>query len=404
MDSHRNDIKEIYHKQLDAIRDIDTGKTGEDLDAWNEFLMILDFPKYEIMMNFPVKLDDGTRKVFKGYRVQYNNTIGPYKGGLRYHPDVTIDECKALAFWMTIKCAVMQIEFGGAKGGIKMDPKLYSNNELKAISREFCRFLYRMIGNKTDIPAPDVNTNSELMDVMTSAYQEISGKRHVYGTFTGKSLKFKGCPGRTEATGYGVAVCIREYFESNNMECDNHTYALQGFGNVGYYTAVYLNKFLPKLKLIAVGDHTGYYDCSELSLDQIFVHSKKERSLKNLTDKTMTIKEFFGTKCTLLVPAALELQLTKDTSTVCNCQIIAEAANGPTSPEADEYFEKEGITVLPDILLNAGGVYVSYVEWKQNQSCSNSTSITTEEVLDDLDKKMVKEFTQLQEIMIHSLL
>lgn len=398
--SNKEVLKNMFHNQLETIKSIDTCRSEAEKENWIEFIEQVSRPKYENIMNFRVELSSGY-EWFKAYRVQHNNTLGAYKGGLRFHPDVTIDEIKQLAALMFIKCAVLGIEFGGAKGGIKMDPSKYNKEDIIKISRRFCVSLRNYIGEKTDIPAPDVNTNSEIMDYMTSMYQEITGKRHTYGVFTGKSLKFKGCPGRTEATGYGVAVCVHEWCSgiiAANPEAQQ-TYILQGFGNVGRHTAMYLQEFMPFMKLVAVGDHTGYYDCSNMTLVEILEHSDKVGSLKDLTGcPKLSENDFFSTQCMVCIPAALELVITQDNAHLLNCKVIAEAANSPVSPEAEKILEEKGVTILPDVILNAGGVYVSYLEWKRNVNNDNSNILTTKTVLDDLHSKIATEFNEVCKI------
>ena len=388
-------MKNIYQTQLDQIAHIDTKRTGSELYKWLEFIEDVSKPKCEIIFNIRVKMpSSGKKEWLKGYRIQHDNTLGPFKGGIRFDKLVCIDEVKNLAAWMFIKCAILGIEFGGAKGGVKIDTSLHTKEDLIEVSRVYCRSLCPHIGSSIDVPAPDVNTDAEIMDHMTAVYQEVTGKKHDFATFTGKSLKLNGCPGRKEATGYGLVVNIYEYLQITKR--DNPTYILQGFGNVGKHIAIYLDKLLPNIRLVAVGDIHGYYDTSEICIKDIIAHVDKNSSLKGLTDKILTTDEFFSTKCTILIPAAMELQITEKNMKSLNCTLIAEAANGPTSPEAEEYLLSIGCNVLPDVLLNSGGVFVSYIEWVNNINHSNS--MTVDEVLKKLHTKMKLTFKEVYNI------
>lgn len=394
--SIKDKIKVMWIEQLDAA--IKYSKNGLD----EVLIEHLKNPNYEIICNFKAKLSSGKTEFFKGYRVQHNNLLGPYKGGIRYHPSVCVDECKALAFWMTMKCALANIMFGGAKGGIKFNPRDYSKQDLKIITQEYCRKLQKNIGNQLDIPAPDIGTNSQVMDWMTAHYQKITTDRHGYATFTGKSLNFNGCPGRTEATGYGVVSILRNFYEDENKE---FRYILQGFGNVGWHVSKYIDKYFPKANLVAIADHTGCYNTTTMSLEQIVRHNKEKGSLEGLEKignaTKITREEFFNTDCQVVIPAALELQITEHEVALLheNVQVVLEAANGPTSPEADLLLDERGIEVLPDIMVNAGGVYVSYLEWQRNMSYSNSVTTRSEEILNLLNDKMTEIYEEVYKTM-----
>ena len=339
-----------------------------------EFIEYLSHPKNEIIMNFQVKMDDGSMRMFKGYRVQHNNLTGPYKGGLRFHPIVHLDECKALACWMTIKCALQELPLGGGKGGIKFNPREVSEGELKRISMEFSNRLYKYIGVHRDIPAPDVGTNSQIMDWMTAAQQRI-GKTHENGMFTGKSVAFGGSKGRNEATASGIVYCIEEWVKKDINRIKyfgkDITYIIQGFGNVGSNTARILSR-LRRYKCIGVADHTGNYYCeSGLNIEEMFEYNKLNRGLKGYEInknfiKMSSKKDFFSLKCDIVIPAALELQINKEIAESMNCCLVVEGANGPTDIQADKVLFDKGITLIPDVLANSGGVIVSYYEWTQN--------------------------------------
>ena len=343
-----------------------------------DFINFLKYPKNEIIVNFPVKLDNGLINIFKGYRIQHNNLLGPYKGGLRFNQICHLDECKALAFWMTIKCALQKLPLGGGKGGIKFNPRNYSKNELKKISRQFSKSLSRFIGGDKDIPAPDVGTNSQIMDWMTSAYQSLN-KTHKNDMYTGKSLHFGGSEGRTEATGRGLMICVREWYNKKNTSENikqkklktiptlNKTFIIQGFGNVGSHTSLLLTQELG-MKCVGVGDHTGYIiDHNGINIKELNNYAKENGSIKNYYSSTVSKEEFFSTSVDIVILAALELQICNEFADKLNCELVVEGANGPTNFEADEIFKQKGIDVLPDILVNSGGVIVSYYEWLQNR-------------------------------------
>ncbi len=332
---------------------------------------ILSLPKNEIKMNFPVKLSDNTTKVFSGYRVQHNNTLGPYKGGLRFFPGVSLDESSALASWMTLKCSLQGLPYGGGKGGLDINPNDYNHVDLENITRAFSRELYPYIGSNKDIPAPDVGTNSQIMDWMVDEYNILSNADHrnhnMKSVFTGKSIEMGGSEGREEATGRGVAVSIMEWYKNNNIELKGRSFIIQGFGNVGYYTSSILSSF--GMSLIGVGDHTGYlYSNEGFNVHKLKKYNDENKSLEGYpSGDQVTKKEFFNTKTDVIIPAALELQIGKEEAEGIDCQLIVEAANGPVDEEADEILLDKGIDIIPDILANSGGVEVSYYEWLQNR-------------------------------------
>ncbi len=336
------------------------------------FKTILMQPKNELIINFPVKLSSGAVELFKGYRVQHNNILGPFKGGFRYHQDVYLDECKALSAWMTWKCALQNLPFGGAKGGIKFDPNQYSIEDLEHITRRFTHALGSNIGPDLDIPAPDMGTNAQTMDWMMDTYcntVSASNKQAVKGVVTGKSIICGGTPGREEATGRGVVHCITQWAKENNFNLAGATLAIQGFGNVGSYTAMILSRM--GVSLIAVGDHTGYFVHPEgFNAYKLNEYCKANKSLKGYPGgKAISRDEFFSTPCDIFVPAATELQIKKTEANMMDTKVVIEAANGPTDLEGESILEKKGIAVIPDILANSGGVVVSYFEWLQNKRC-----------------------------------
>lgn len=345
----------------------------------NETKVRLSQPMTELIVHFPVTMDDGEIKLFKGYRVQHNNWLGPFKGGLRFHQDVYLDECKALAMLMTIKCSLQKLPFGGGKGGIKFDPKSVSRNELLRISKSFSKSLSKYIGPNYDVPAPDVGTNGEIMNWMTKSYTDITGTIDK-GVFTGKSVEYWGSEGRKVATGYGVGFCIKQLFYNNNILMKNKTYILQGFGNVGLHLAEKLHAY--EMVMVGVADHTGYYMTQEGHKFPILNLIKYVKSNNGCIEgfqtsslncyggiKKVSKKEFFQKDCDIVIPAALELQINEEEAQNLNCNFIIEAANGPVSPEAEVICKERGITIVPDILANSGGVVVSYYEWLQNKQC-----------------------------------
>ena len=349
---------EIAQKQVKSACD--------KLNADPAVYEILKNPMRVLEVSFPVKLDDGTVKTFIGYRSQHNNAVGPFKGGLRFHPDVTKDEVKALSTWMTFKCSVAGIPYGGGKGGMAIDPKDYSKAELERISKGFATAISPIIGEKVDIPAPDVNTNGQIMSWMVEAYEKVAGKS-TKGVFTGKPLEFGGSLARTEATGYGVHLTAKKALAKLNMDVKGATYAVQGFGNVGFYTAYYAHK--DGAKIIAFSNsHVAIYN--ENGIDMEAVIKDFEENGRILTNKgygkDITNAELLELEVDVLAPCALENQITSENADRIKAKVITEGANGPTTPEADEILFKKGIVVIPDILANSGGVVVSYFEWVQN--------------------------------------
>jgi glutamate dehydrogenase/leucine dehydrogenase len=327
---------------------------------------VLKHPKRELTVNFPVRMDDGTYRVYTGYRVQYNMARGPTKGGIRYHPQVTLDEVRALAAWMTWKCAVVNIPYGGAKGGVICDPKNMSRGELERLTRRFASEIAPIIGPEMDIPAPDVYTDSQTMAWIMDTYSMQKGYS-VPGVVTGKPISLGGSEGRGEATGRGCAYVIREAAKDAGVKVKGGTVAVQGFGNAGSVAANILQDE-QGAKIVAVSDSKGgIYKADGLNVKAVEAHKAKTGSVVGFPgSKSITNDEVLETKADILIPAALENQITKKNADKIQAKIVAEAANGPTLPEADTVLFERKIHVLPDVLANAGGVTVSYFEWAQD--------------------------------------
>jgi len=326
---------------------------------------VLKETKRELTVHFPVKMDDGRIEVFTGHRVQHNIARGPAKGGIRYAPDVTLDEVRALAFWMTWKCAVVGIPYGGAKGGVVCNPKEMSQRELENLTRRFTTEISIIIGPESDIPAPDVNTNPQVMAWIMDTYSMHKGYS-VPGVVTGKPLDIGGSQGRFEATSRGVLYVTREAVKRLGMSIQGSRVAIQGFGNAGMIAAQLFSR--DGAIIVAVSDSKGgIYNPKGLNVEEVVKVKKETKSVINYKDaEKMGSKDVLEVPCDILIPAALENQITVENADRIKAKIIAEAANGPTTPEADKIFHEKGILVLPDILANAGGVTVSYFEWVQD--------------------------------------
>lgn len=325
------------------------------------------YPERELKVALPVRMDDGSLKVFEGFRIQHSTLRGPAKGGVRYHQNVNVDEVRALSAWMTFKCAVAAIPYGGGKGGIVCRPREMSKGELERLTRTYIDKISAIISPNTDIPAPDVGTNAQTMDWMVDEYSKLKGES-VYGIVTGKSIEIGGSKGRNEATGRGVCFVTLEMMKKYHMKPEDCKIVIQGMGNVGSISAKLLAE--EGAKIIAVSDVScAIYNENGLDIAGIY---KYLDSGKNLLDgytgdcKRITNAELLELPCDILIPAALENQITAENADRIKAKIVIEAANGPTSVEADEILNKKGVKVLPDILSNSGGVIVSYFEWVQN--------------------------------------
>jgi glutamate dehydrogenase (NAD(P)+) len=370
-------------------------ETAKMLDLDDGMHQILANPKRVLLVSLPVKMDDGEIRVFAGFRSQHNDARGPYKGGIRYHPQVTIDEVKALSMWMTWKCAIADIPYGGGKGGIICDPKSMSPGELERLTRRYAYAISDIIGPHTDIPAPDVYTGGKEMAWIMDTYSAIKGNFVQPEVITGKPLAIGGSLGRNEATGRGLAITVREAAKRLKIEMKGAKLVVQGFGNAGQFSAQFLED--QGATLIAASDSKG---C---------IMNKKGMSVSDLRKykgETGTVSDFPNTQrisnedlltldCTILVPAALENQLTNQNASKVKAKIVAEAANGPTTPDADNILFENKVLLIPDILANGGGVTVSYFEWLQNL---RREYWTEQHVNERLDSNITKAFSDVYEI------
>ncbi len=348
---------------------------------------------YEV--SFPVKMDDGTKKVFTGYRSQHNSALGPTKGGLRFHPGVDEGEVKALSAWMSMKCAVAGIPYGGGKGGVTCNPKELSDSELEGICRGFIRAIHPAIGEKWDIPAPDVNTNGQIMSWMLDEYEAITRKQEI-GVLTGKPLLLGGSLGRTEATGYGVGYTVMEAAKKINLDLNGATVCCQGFGNVGSYACEWLED--QGCKVIAISNsRNGLYNADGIDVKALMAYYEQNgNDMAGFPGAEAFDKDkIFETPCDILLPCGLGGAITAENADKVDCKIIGEGANGPLTPEADDIVTAKGTTIVPDILANAGGVTVSYFEWAQNLQ---GYYWTKEEVFDRERTLLVKAFQDIYDI------
>jgi glutamate dehydrogenase (NAD(P)+) len=351
-------------------------------------------PKRVVVVSVPIKRDDGSIKVFTGVRVQHTNARGPYKGGIRYYPSVDVEEVTALAMLMTWKCAVVDLPYGGAKGGVACNPKELSKNELERITRRYTAMIYEVIGPYVDIPGPDVYTDAQTMAWMVDTYSQMRGVL-TPEVATGKPVSLYGSLGRHDATSRGLVYTVKEFMKTVNKPLKDARIAIQGYGNVGYNAAKILHEEYGA-KIVAVSDSKGgIYSEKGLIPQKVMEHKEKTGSVVGFNGaKQITNEEVLTTPCDILIPAALENAVTKQIAEKINASAVAEGANGPTTPEADKVLKERGIVVIPDILANAGGVTVSYFEWVQNLK---RETWTLEEVHAKLEAKMVKGFRDVLE-------
>ena len=378
-------IKNPFENAKETIR-----KASNIIKIPEEKIGILLNPEREIKVSFPVKLKRGT-KIFTGFRVQHNSLLGPYKGGIRFSPEVNFDEVRALATWMSIKTAVVGIPLGGGKGGVIVDTKNLTSEEIEAVTREFVKKIYRNIGPKIDVPAPDMYTNSQIMDWIVEEYAKQTNKpeKEVLGVVTGKSLEKGGSIGRDTATARGGEVVLLETINQTNIldNLKNKKIIIQGFGNAGKNFAKLISKH--DAKIIAISDSKGAtYNKEGLDVEKLIKHKEKTGSVINFENsKNKTNEEMLEIESDILVPSAMENVFTESNAKKINSKIILELANGPTTQEADKIFNEKKILVIPDILANAGGVTVSYYEWYQNV---NREKWSRDKIDNELEKTMKK--------------
>lgn len=375
-------------------------KTADSMDLNPNIRKILSITNNEIIIHFPVKMDDGSIEIFTGYRVQHNNALGPYKGGLRYHPTVDVDDAKALAMWMTWKTSLAGLPYGGAKGGIQIDPRNYSLSELERITRRFTFALGENIGPEYDIPAPDVNTNEQTMAwiadtfMSTKSPSERSNHKHVV---TGKPVGSGGLEGRDRATGFGVYLTLRLLFEGRKETLKGKKFIVQGFGNVGYWASKFLSD--DGAVLIAVQDaHATLINENGISVAALYEHCKPRKgSVKGFEGANeMEPEYFFGLECDFIIPAALGNQITEKNAGKIKAKVIAEGANGPTNNEGERILLANNVTIIPDILCNSGGVIGSYFEWLQNR---NGELWALDEVMLKIEKKLTEVFKKVEKLV-----
>ncbi|WKY46792.1 Glu/Leu/Phe/Val dehydrogenase [Eubacteriaceae bacterium ES3] len=387
-------MSKVYDPYLNVINVMSQAMEIGQMDKY--MFEIIKNPQRETKVYLPVEMDSGEVKVFEGYRVQHSNIRGPFKGGIRYHQDCDLNEVKALATWMSLKCAVVNIPYGGAKGGVRVDPNELSHRELRRLTRRYAFAIEPLIGADTDIPAPDVNTNAQTMAWILDTYSMLKGKP-CPGVVTGKPVELGGSKGRNSATGRGVAISTKLILAQDNKTYDDVTFAITGMGNVGGNAARIL--FHRNATIVALSDVSGGIYCKRgLDVDEIsrFLETKGNQLKDYQAEGVSHIShdEVLTCNCDVLIPAALENQINEDNAGELKCSYIVEGANGPTTVEADMILEERGITIVPDIFANSGGVIVSYFEWVQN---IQSLTWGRDEVKEMLEKIMTDAFFELLE-------
>lgn len=388
------ELEEYYDEHNLYFQTIGSVLEAADLlDVEHRLKLILTQPKNEIMVHCPVQMDDGSWHLVKGYRVQHNNVLGPYKGGIRYHPEVKLDEVKTLALLMTMKCALARLPFGGAKGALKVDPRALSKAELMRVTRRMTAALGDNIGPDYDIPAPDVGTNAQVMAWMADTYinfTESSNRVTARGVVTGKPLEFGGSAGREKATGQGLVFVLEKLLPGMGMQLDRLNFSLIGYGNVGSWTGRLLQKLGSKLS--AVMDHTGAIYCADgIDADALADYVAERGGVNGYPEaEAISNETFYATQVDLFIPAALEQMVDLEHAERMNCKVLVEGANAPTTPRAERHLLDKGVEVLPAILCNAGGVTVSYFEWKQNRQ----SETWDEELVDEKLRKVMNRSAQ----------
>lgn len=368
-------------------------KALEKLGYPEEVYELLKEPLRMLTVKIPVKMDDGSVKIFTGYRAQHNDAVGPTKGGIRFHPDVTENEVKALSIWMSLKCGIVDLPYGGGKGGIVCDPRTMSFSELEKLSRGYVRAISQIVGPTKDIPAPDVFTNSQIMAWMMDEYSRID-EFNSPGFITGKPLVLGGSHGRESATAKGVTICIREAAKKKGIDLEGASVVIQGFGNAGSFLAKFMHN--AGAKVIGISDAYGaLHDPNGLDIDYLLDRRDSFGTVTNLFSNSITNKELLELECDILVPAAIENQITDENAHDIKAKIVVEAANGPTTLEATQILTERGILLVPDVLASSGGVTVSYFEWVQN---NQGYYWTEQEVEEKLEKILIAAFENIYSI------
>jgi glutamate dehydrogenase (NAD(P)+) len=364
---------------------------SKKLELDNGMHKMLSQPKRSISVSIDIRMDNGSVGVFNGIRVQHWDARGPFKGGIRYYPNLTLEEVTALAMLMTWKCAIADVPFGGAKGGVCVDTKKMSKHELERITRRYVSLISSYLGPHRDIPAPDMYTDAQTMAWIMDTYSQLKGYS-IPESVTGKPVEIGGSWGRNEATGRGVIHCVKQAMENNELKLKNSSVAIQGFGNVGYNAAVAAQE--EGCKVVAISDSTGGIYCANgLNLHEVLAHKEQTKSVQNYKGcKNITNQELLELPCDVLIPAALENQITRQNADKIKAKMVAEAANGPTTPDADKILYEKEICLIPDILANSGGVTVSYFEWVQNLT---REQWPLEKVNRKLEEKMTKAFNDV---------
>ncbi len=394
MVAKKSNEKKQMDEQHDVLKSTQTiiHKALNKLGYSDEVYELLKEPVRMMTVKIPVRMDDGSVKIFTGYRAQHNDAVGPTKGGIRFHPQVTETEVKALSIWMSLKCGIVDLPYGGGKGGIVCDPRDMSFRELERLSRGYVRAISQIVGPTKDIPAPDVFTNSQIMAWMMDEYSRID-EFNSPGFITGKPLVLGGSHGRETATAKGVTICIREAAKRKGITIEGARVVVQGFGNAGSFLAKFMHD--AGAKIIGISDAYGaLHDPNGLDIDYLLDRRDSFGTVTNLFNKTITNKELLELDCDILVPAAIENQITEQNADNIKASIVVEAANGPTTIEATRILSEKGILLVPDVLASAGGVTVSYFEWVQN---NQGFYWTEEEVEERLEKVMSKAFHNIYE-------
>lgn len=375
-------------------------KACETAGFSESFYLVIKEPERIIETNIPVKMDDGRVKTFKAFRSAHSTALGPAKGGVRFHETVTYDEVKVLSTLMSLKVALLNLPLGGGKGGVVVDPKSLSERELESLSRGFVRSMNNYLGPRIDIPAPDVNTNAQIMGYFTDEYISLNGGRHDIATFTGKSVDMGGSLGRAEATGFGVYLTIKKYYEKIGKNLDGATFALQGFGNVGSFAAKYLVADGAKLIALNVRDKSAkagssaIFDANGLDPEVLDAARCETGSALNIDAKKISNEEFFALDCDILIPAAMENVIDEENAGDIKAKLVVEAANGPVTEAGERIINEKNIPLIPDILANSGGVLVSHYEWIQNIT---GTYWEEEDVRTKQEKDMAKAIREVFE-------